>query len=608
MDYLFFKFYLEKHNWEILLRDDKNDYSFSYEDWVNPNKQINLKKILTGRILCGFKIRHDDMKWLARMIMTGNASPEYLYANKNDDSWDYYNKFLALDLVDVIGRDGEIIGLACALGEDVNFIEKNHMELYYNILKWALKKYEFEISMKFSFMESDNFDFKTCLEKNSNKLTSLAIYNNTCHKLNDDEVFSLDFVDERLANWLKMYVPGKILNFFLSFSYNEIKNIIENRPEMLEFYEFGNKIKIGLGGIHFECDEVYFESNDEHQVVHDDGASFYPMMMIKHGTLSRRANKKKVVKYIDDRFEVKGKPGKKLEDNKLKVKINSIFGQSKAKGLIYDPTMLYRTCVLGQLILIAYSNNLYKEGHKIAQGNTDGIYALIKKSKWDEYLKLQNEISDITRIKFDSDEVKFMYQMNVNNYICVYEDGNIDALGSNLCGDWTGENIRYNSKKTYPIVHKAVKQFLVDGIDVEETILECKKVSMFILTLNNDSYDCAFFGTKSTKSLDVNELKKHDVFRAHGNKVSKDMKIKSDIINKDFVFDESIRHFRLLPVKGTKRQIIFFNKSKEGLSVGANQSPRMELVMNKLDEYNLDEFDIDYDFLIAMAKKRLEKF
>lgn len=607
IDYLFFKFYLKKDTWKVLLRDEKGDYSFDYYDWCDPKKSINLKEILTGRILCGFKIRHGDMKWLARMIMTGNAEPSYLYANKDDNSWEFYNKFLALDLIDVIGREGEIRGIACANGVDVNYIEKDEMILDYNILKWAVNKYQFEINMKFSFIESDGFDLKTCLEKNTNNLTCMALFNNTSHKLTDDEIFSLDLLSDELQTWLLEHTPKQVLYFLTSFSYSAIKDIIENKPEMLEFEYFNNKIKIGLGGAHFMIngDQKKFSSDDIYQLVHDDGASFYPFIMIKHDCLSRRADKVIVEKYINERFAVKGRPDKKLEDRRLKIKINSIFGKSKAKGLLYDPVSTNRTCVLGQLILITYANQLYKAGCKIIQGNTDGIYVLVDKSKWDDYLKIQRDVSKITQITFDSDKVNFIYQSNINNYLCYYDDGSVDTLGSNLCGDWTGKNLRYNSKKTYPIVHKAVKEYLIDGRDIEDTIRSCKDINMFILTINNDSYDYAFFGTKSSKKLSVKDFSGMKIHRVYSNKLSKDYKILADVLDEELLFDSSIRHFRLLPIKGEKRQVIFFNKDKETLHIGANQSQRMELLLNDLSEYNIDDYDVDYEFLIEQTKKRL---
>jgi|GEM_PF-192016 len=236
---------------------------------------------------------------------------------------------------------------------------------------------------------------------------------------------------------------------------------------------------IGFGGIHGSDDNKIFEGI----IVTADVASLYPSLMINENYHSRKLiNPNKFKEIVERRLELKAKKDKRQQP--LKIVINSTYGILKDKhSACYDPLMSNNVCIAGQLYLIELTARL-EEYCKILQVNTDGIYALVKDmdtvnrikeiaSEWEKRTKLTLEWDVYTNGK--------LVQKDVNNYILIDKD-----TGKYKC---KGLYVKKLSPIDYdlPIVNKALVNYFVHNIPVEETINNCTDLIEFqkVIKLTN---------------------------------------------------------------------------------------------------------------------------
>ena len=232
---------------------------------------------------------------------------------------------------------------------------------------------------------------------------------------------------------------------------------------------------VAWGGIHAGR-EKYHNDGKNCQIWHVDVASFYPRLMIFHGLLTRNAKRPERFKQIYEKRIALKKAGKKKEQAPLKIVINGTYGICKAEtSLAYDPRNANLICINGQLMLIDLIDKLEKiKGFELIQSNTDGL--IISLPDTDEAF---NQMDDVcyeweTRncMELEFDEIKSISQKDVNNYVFQFTNGKLERKGS---------YVKELSPLDYdlPIVNKAVVDYLIDRIPVEQTILQCQDLKEF---------------------------------------------------------------------------------------------------------------------------------
>ncbi len=194
--------------------------------------------------------------------------------------------------------------------------------------------------------------------------------------------------------------------------------------------------------------------------------------MIEYGFLSRNVSDPKKFKEIYDN-RLKYKAEKNPLQAPLKIVLNSTYGAMKDKyNNLYDPRQANNVCVNGQLMLLMLIEML--EPHcDIIQTNTDGI--LVKLKKYEDYDLIDDicyEWEQTTKLKLEFDLYHKVYQKDVNNYILVDFEGHMKSKGA------------YVKKLTsldydLPIINKALIDYMVNDISIEETINNCSDLIMF---------------------------------------------------------------------------------------------------------------------------------
>lgn len=230
--------------------------------------------------------------------------------------------------------------------------------------------------------------------------------------------------------------------------------------------------------------------------VNIDVASYYPSMMIEYGYESRNLSDPAKYKEIYT-TRLEHKKNKDPRANPLKIVLNSTYGAMKDKNsALYDPLQANNVCVTGQLLLLDLLEHL-EPYFDIIQSNTDGVLVKLRAETEEqanvEYERLDDvchEWEKRTRMNLEFEEFSEVYQADVNNYVIIAKDGSYKSKGfavkklSELDND-------------LPIVNKALINYMVHGIPIEETVNGCNDLIEFQKIVKVSSkYQFAMHGSK----------------------------------------------------------------------------------------------------------------
>lgn len=244
-------------------------------------------------------------------------------------------------------------------------------------------------------------------------------------------------------------------------------------------------ITYAWGGVHGAKPCVIVEETEDRVIVNQDVGSLYPNSMINFGYCSRSMKDPDAyAKLVKKRLGYK-KAGDGLRANALKLVVNTVYGAML--NLYNDLTDRWAgrsVCITNQLAMTMLIVQLAKQCETIdfVNINTDGVMFTIDRSE----LALSDAIiatwCEITRFEMEKDDFIKVIQKDVNNYIGITPE--IDKkTGKNKMKTkggyvslYKGGNFKTNSLS---IIHKAIVDYLVDGIPPETTINECKDIFAF---------------------------------------------------------------------------------------------------------------------------------
>lgn len=229
-------------------------------------------------------------------------------------------------------------------------------------------------------------------------------------------------------------------------------------------------------------------------LLHIDVESYYPLLMIVYGFLTRNSrNPEKFTEIYEKRVALK-RAGKKKEQAPYKIVINGTFGISKdPTSPAYDPKQANNICINGQLLLVDLIEKLEAvPGFELVQSNTDGLIVSIPDT--DEAFYMTDDIcwewEKRTGMKLAFDVITEIYQKDVNNYVFRFEDGKIERKGA-----YVQEATPLKNDLT--IVNTALVAFMMNGTPVEDTINACDDLNLFqkVVKVSN-KYLCAWHNGK----------------------------------------------------------------------------------------------------------------
>lgn len=217
-----------------------------------------------------------------------------------------------------------------------------------------------------------------------------------------------------------------------------------------------NMIKKKLGG------SWYHEFSDEDA----DGNTFLNMDKLKANT--DEETYKYILEYLD--YDAK--------QSSLKLIINTCYGAMLSNGNGLNDRLGGRSvCITNQLAMSILIVDLCKQCKTIdfVNINTDGIMFTIDRKEVDLSEKIVSAWCDLTGFTMERDDFYKVIQKDVNNYIGIYKDGHFKTKGGYV-SLYDGGTFKTNSLQ---IIHKAIVDYLVKGIDPETTIKECEDITAF---------------------------------------------------------------------------------------------------------------------------------
>jgi DNA polymerase len=272
---------------------------------------------------------------------------------------------------------------------------------------------------------------------------------------------------------------------------------IEKYTEVVDYftndwnYETGLEIDIagvphvyGTGGIHGAIPNYFGKG----EFLHVDVNSYYPSLMLRYPEycMSRTgASVEKFQDIYDNRISFK-KQGDPRADA-LKIVLNSTYGAMKdVFNPLFDPRSANNVCIFGQLLLTDLIERL-ESVCDLIQSNTDGLIIKLRGNR-DEVVKICKEWEARTGMGLGYEVVDAIWQKDVNNYIFHFADVPENGRKRN----------KYESKGAYvkklnnldydlAIVNKAVTNYLVYGMKVEDTVYSCQNFRDFqkVVKLSN---------------------------------------------------------------------------------------------------------------------------
>lgn len=263
----------------------------------------------------------------------------------------------------------------------------------------------------------------------------------------------------------------------------------KSKKMQLEINVAGVPHVFGWGGVH-GAREKY---SGEGYYLNMDVASLYPSLMIRYNLHSRSCNPSKFVEIRD--LRIKYKHEKNPLQAALKLVLNGTYGAMKdANNPLYDPLMANNVCVFGQLLLLDLIEHL-EPYCEIIQSNTDGVLVKLPNGSDEAFYKIDDiahEWEQRTGLVLEFDEYRKVFQKDVNNYVIVDAEGKHKAKGA---------YVKKLSELDYdlPIVNKAMVDFMVKGIPVEKTVMNCHDLKEFQQVKKISSkYECLVHGNFDT--------------------------------------------------------------------------------------------------------------
>ena len=506
---IFYDFEVFLHDWLVVLIDpSKKQITEIVNDPEYLQKFYEENK---NDIWVGFNSRHYD-QYILKGILLG-FDPKKIndwIIVKGKDGWQYSSLFRKIQLnnYDVMGNVDR--GLKWFEGSMGSMIKESSVDFdtprklteaeIQETLKYC--RHDVEETIKVFLKRIDDFNAHMGLVKlacegqpldlsliGKTKAQLSAHILKAVQKPHDDE-FDIDFPDTLV---LKKYT--NVLDWYKDPANRCYKKPIAGRKTeektQLETIVAGCPHQFGWGGVHGALEKY----NGSGLFLMCDVASLYPSLMIRYNLHSRNMeNSKKYEEIYHTRLKYKKE--KNPLQAPLKLVLNSTYGVMKDKGNgLYDPLQANRVCVYGQLLLLDLIEKL--EPHcQLIQSNTDGI--LIKMPDGQDPNKWYEKIDDIayewekrTGLVLEFDEYVKVFQKDVNNYIVVSADGKYKSKGAYV------KKLSDLDYGDFPIVNKALVEYMVKGIPVEQTINGCSDLKEFqMVTKIGGKYKYLLHGDK----------------------------------------------------------------------------------------------------------------
>lgn len=268
--------------------------------------------------------------------------------------------------------------------------------------------------------------------------------------------------------------------------------------EGLEIVIGSSTYKMGIGGLHSQEKKLVAVSNDTHQIVMPDVASYYPNLMVNAGAWPPALGRDFVREFeaikrerLADKEKVKALKAQGLTgtveyedavtgDGGGKIMINGTFGKTGSPwSVLFAPQMMIQTTVPGQLALLMLIEWHEHYDIPVISANTDGLVINCPRDKLYISEHLIKEWEKRTGLTMETEHYRALYARDVNNYFAVHvdKDGKIDVKRK---GEYARAGLIEKKNPDVEICADAVAEFLAHGTPIVWTITKCQDIRKFV--------------------------------------------------------------------------------------------------------------------------------
>ena len=501
---IFYDFEVFKYDWLVVFIDTDTKTTFNIVN--DPEALRKLYDTNIKNIWVGFNNEHYD-KYIFKAILLGMNPKEI-----NDkiiveglDGWQISRAFSKIPMINYDVFTSKSVGLKTLEG----FMGNNIKETSVNFnLDRKLTPKEIEETIQYCtsdventmevFMENiDTFNAfieiikafpEQCslfnLKDSSAQITANVL---GCERHDWDDEFDFFFLPclqlkkyKYVQDWFAQFI-GKHFD-----SEEEKKSFYKNTA--LTTMVAGVPHTFGFGGCHGADEEPIYVHGG---LFHVDVNNYYPSLLLAYMLVTRAATNDNFKVIYNRRKELKHKQttattkeeAKHFKKAQLpyKLVLNALSGAMKDKNnKAYDPRNNNIMCINGQLMLLDLIEHLEVIlGFRLIQSNTDGL--IIQIPDTDEAFNMLDDIcyewesrcsTEYCDILLETDQIKEIYQKDVNNYLWIDLDGGVERKG---------KYVKELSRLDYdlPIVNKALVEYMVNRTPVEDTINKCEDLIEF---------------------------------------------------------------------------------------------------------------------------------
>lgn len=518
-------------------------------------------------------------------------------------NFDYKATRVSLKVLEVNMRMDSIEDLDFKIGEEINpndfnkLIKYNKHDVEATLLFFEHSKEAIEFREELSLKYNENM-----LNFSDTKIGKRYFIRNLEEKLGKDICFLNGKPKQTIRNYLDF---GKIIFDYISFETQEFQSLLEylkkqysnsmnevfsniSQEKLANLSSFctlnakkeahslhlnykGFTFYLGTGGLHGSVESKFYDKSDDFLIIDVDVASYYPSIVIQNNLYPEHLGIEfvDIYKEIRDlRFSYK----KGTSQNKmLKLALNSTYGDTNNQySPFYDFKMTLDITLNGQLMLCMLAEKLMQiETVTLIQANTDGLTFKIAKKDKSKYEDISKKWQDFTKLELEEIIYEKLWIRDVNNYVALKEDGEAKKIGAYKY------DLAWNQNHSSLVVQKAVEEYLVKGISIEEFIHNHRNKYDFLLNF------------KATKNIDL-------VFE----------KVYS--LQKTYVpLSNTIRYFISKNGSPLKKILPPLNKDSEQRVIGINVGYKVELC-NNIEDFSY-EF-LDFDYYVKETYKLIEPF
>lgn len=447
--------------------------------------------------------------------------------------------------------------------------------------KKLYQKYYHEIDLRNTLTKREGISLLNCTEPDlAKKLFSKYLSKAMGISENDLRTMSTSRDVVNIKDIIFPYVNFKTDKFKLVL--NEFKKLSLKETDKFEFIiNYGIDIVYALGGIHAAPENTIINSDDKYIIKSLDVVSYYPNLMIRNGLCPKHLPKDIFLKLYEGFFiERRNTPKSDPRNYILKILLNSTYGLTNDKySFLRDRLITLAICINGQLLLTMLMEELSLNipDFQLIMMNTDGFEVKIPKQYESLYLEICKKWEILTKLELEFVDYNKMVISDVNNYLSIDYNNKVKTKGK-----YEFENIPLHKNKSHSIIPRAVHDYWVKGIPIEDTIYNHTNIFDFCAGVKAKKSD-----KKGYSHYELHYVKDNNVFKE---KLSKT--VRYYISNKGAtlikVYETGDWEHVEAPVrKGNKIikdwKVTYFNKS--------------------IKYTNMKDYNIDYNYYVINARK-----